>query len=170
MKRIKEGNLIEIMYERYFDSLMVIACSYVHDRAEAEDLVHNVFVKAMLSYKTGGSFLYWANRVLRNEFYNTLKARKRFMEEPFDSLKLQSQDDLLSDYIRNEERARLAAMISMLPLKYREVMMESVYLQMDNREIAALHGISQENVRQRKARARKMLIKMRGKEDEKDGE
>lgn len=168
MKRIKEGDAIERMYESYFDSLMVIACSYVHDKAEAEDLVHNVFVKAMLSYKAGGSFLYWANRVLRNEFYNAYKAKKRFTDEPFDSLKLQSQDDLLSDYIRNEERARLAAMISMLPLNYRGVMIDSVYLRMNNREIAARHGISEENVRQRKARAKKMLIEMRRKEDEED--
>ena len=89
-------------------------------------------------------------------------------EEPFDLLRLQSQDDLLSDYIQNEERARLAAMISMLPMKYRQVMIDSVYLQLENREIAAAYSISEENVRQIKSRARKMLIKMKEEEDERD--
>ena len=113
----QEKNRIETMYQEYFTSLMVIACSYTHDRTEAEDLV---------------------------------------------------QDDLLSDYIQNEERARLAAMISMLPMKYRQVMIDSVYLQLENREIAAAYSISEENVRQIKSRARKMLIKMKEEEDERD--
>ena len=164
----QEKNRIETMYQEYFTSLMVIACSYTHDRTEAEDLVQDVFVKALLSYRAGGSFLYWANRVLRNDFYNLVKKKRRIAEEPFDLLRLQSQDDLLSDYIQNEERARLAAMISMLPMKYRQVMIDSVYLQLENREIAAAYSISEENVRQIKSRARKMLIQMKEEEDERD--
>ena len=164
----QEKNRIETMYQEYFTSLMVIACSYTHDRTEAEDLVQDVFVKALLSYRAGGSFLCWANRVLRNDFYNLVKKKRRIAEEPFDLLRLQSQDDLLSDYIQNEERVRLAAMISMLPMKYRQVMIDSVYLQLENREIAAAYSISEENVRQIKSRARKMLIKMKEEEDERD--
>ena len=167
-KKEQKRDFIASMYESYFDSLMVIACSYTHDRSAAEDLVQNVFVKALLSYKQGGSFLYWANKVLRNDFYNLVKKKRRIAEEPFDLLHLQSQDDLLSNYIQNEERARLAAMISMLPMKYRQVMIDSVYLQLENREIAAAYSISEENVRQIKSRARKMLIKMKEKEDERD--
>ena len=167
--RNQEKNRIETMYQDYFTSLMVIACSYTHDRTEAEDLVQDVFVKALLSYRAGGSFLCWANRVLRNDFYNLVKKKRRIVEEPFDLLHLQSQDDLLSDYIQNEERARLASMISMLPMKYRQVMIDSVYLQLENREIAAACGISEENVRQIKSRARKMLIKMKEEEDGRDG-
>ena len=47
----QEKNRIETMYQEYFTSLMVIACSYTHDRTEAEDLVQDVFVKALLSYR-----------------------------------------------------------------------------------------------------------------------
>ena len=56
----------------------------------------------------------------------------------------------------------------MLPMKYRQVMIDSVYLQLENREIAAAYSISEENVRQIKSRARKMLIKMKEEEDERD--
>ena len=51
----QEKNRIETMYQEYFTSLMVIACSYTHDRTEAEDLVQDVFVKALLSYRAGGT-------------------------------------------------------------------------------------------------------------------
>lgn len=159
-----DQKLIEQFYKKYYDSLMTIACSYTHDKALAEDLVQNMFFKALLSYQPTGSFLYWANRVIRNEFYNVVSKRKMFIDEPFDSLQMQTQGDLLANYIHNENKARLAAMISMLPLKYREIMMESVYLQLSNKEIAAAHGISETNVRQIKSRAKKMLMEMR--EDE----
>ena len=52
----KDG-LIEQLYSRYYGSLMVIACSYTRDKAAAEDLVQNAFLKALLSYKPAGSFL-----------------------------------------------------------------------------------------------------------------
>lgn len=164
-----DQQLIEQMYVKYYDSLMLIACSYTHDKAAAEDLVQNMFLKAILSYEAKGSFLSWANQVLRNDFYNLVKKNKRIVDEPFDSLQLQSQDDLLSSYIHHEERAKLAAMISMLPIKYREVMIESVYLQKDNQEIALTCGISPANVRQIKSRAKKMLINMKNLESRSNG-
>ena len=157
----KDNRAYQYLYQCYYVALKALASYYVKDNDVAEDLVQDVFVKALLSYRAGGSFLYWANRVLRNDFYNLVKKKRRIAEEPFDLLRLQSQDDLLSDYIQNEERARLAAMISMLPMKYRQVMIDSVYLQLENREIAAAYSISEENVRQIKSRARKMLIKMK---------
>lgn len=98
-----------------------------------------------------------------------VQRNKKIADEPFDSLQLQSQDDLLSHFIKSEERASLAAMISMLPIKYREIMIESVYLQKDNKEIAAAHSISEANVRQIKSRAKKMLIKMKEEEESHDG-
>ena len=82
-------------------------------------------------------------------------------------LSLPAQEDLLRDYIAGEEKLRLAAMISSLPERYRSVMIASVYLNEDNAHIAATHGITEENVRQIKSRAKKMLIRMREEEDEK---
>ncbi len=160
-----DQQLIEQLYVKYYDSLMIIACSYTHDQATAEDLVQTMFLKALLSYEAKGSFLSWANRVLRNDFYNLVSKNKRFIDEPFDFIQLRSQDDLLSSYIHSEERARLAAMISMLPMKYRDVMIESVYLQKDNQEIAAAYGLSPANVRQIKSRAKKLLLEMKEKEE-----
>ena len=59
-------------------------------------------------------------------------------------------------------------MISLLPLKFREIMIDSVYLQLSNREIAENRGMSEENVRQIKSRAKKMLLKMKEEEDGQD--
>ena len=66
MKREKAKSDIGAMYERYYGRLMLIACSYTHDKTQAEDLVHEAFLKAILSYHATGSFLSWAARVIRS--------------------------------------------------------------------------------------------------------
>ena len=161
-----ENEMLEQLYRSYYDSLMIIACSYTHNEESAKDLVQTVFLKASVSYEPRGSFLFWCNKVMRNEFYTLLRRNKMRADEDLDSLDLRSQDDVLSSYIHNEERARLAAMISMLPLKYREVMIDSVYLQMDDDEIAEMRGLTRANLRQIRSRARKMLIEMKEAEDD----
>ena len=109
----------------------------------------------------------WAGKVIRNLFSNSKKKEKHLEESSVEDLSITQQEDLLKDYIKGEERVRLAAMIASLPEKYKSVMIESVYLQQENAQIAVSHGISEENVRQIKSRAKKMLIKMREEEDEK---
>lgn len=49
----KDG-LIEQLYRRYYGSLMVIACSYTRDKAAAEDLVQNAFLKALFGLQACG--------------------------------------------------------------------------------------------------------------------
>ena len=166
MRNKREQDYFEQLYTQYYNQLMIIACSYTHDKSTAEDLVQGVFLKAILSYRQGGSFLCWAGKVLRNDFYNLRKAAGKMSEQPFEELQLDAAEDLLSDYVKKEERIRLAGMISILPLRFREVMIDSVYLQLSNREIAQNRGISEENVRQIKSRAKKLLLKMKEEEDE----
>ena len=167
LKREKAKSDIGAMYERYYGRLMLIACSYTHDKTQAEDLVHEAFLKAILSYHATGSFLSWAARVIRNDWLNKCKHEKFMDDMDIGQLSLPAQEDLLRDYIAGEEKLRLAAMISSLPERYRSVMIASVYLNEDNAHIAATHGITEENVRQIKSRAKKMLIRMREEEDEK---
>ena len=167
MKTENNHSQIGDMYKRYYSQLMLIACSYTHDKVSAEDLVQEAFLKAILSYKAGGSLLCWAGKVIRNLFFNSKKKEKHLEESSVEDLSITQQEDLLKDYIKGEERVRLAAMIASLPEKYKSVMIESVYLQQENAQIAVSHGISEENVRQIKSRAKKMLIKMREEEDEK---
>lgn len=167
MKKKDGPSDIGALYEQYYNRLMLIACSYTHDRSQAEDLVQEAFLKAILSYQATGSFLSWAARVIRNDWLNKRKREKLTEDMDISQMSLPAQEDLLKNYISGEERLRLAAMISSLPEKYRSVMISSVYLNEDNAHIAAAQGITEENVRQIKSRAKKMLIRMREEEDEK---
>ena len=68
--------------------------------------------------------------------------------------------DILESLIHNEKKARLAAMIASLPLRQRTIMIESVYLELDDAQIAKAHAMTEANVRQIRSRAKKALIKM----------
>ena len=157
---MNKGGLIEQLYSRYYEPRMVIACSYTHNRQAAEDLVQNAFLKAILSYKPTGSFLSWANRVIRNDFLNSIRAEKYRADDEPETMDLADCYDLLESLIHNEKKARLAAMIASLPLRQRAIMIESVYLELDDEKIAKAHATTAANVRQIRSRAKKALIKM----------
>ncbi len=161
----KDG-LIEQLYSRYYGSLMVIACSYTRDKAAAEDLVQNAFLKALLSYKPAGSFLAWANRVIRNDFLNSLRTEKYRADTEAEMLEAADCFDLMENLMHNEKKARLAAMIAALPLRQRVIMVESVYLEQSDAEIAQAHAMTVVNVRQIRSRAKKALMKMMANEEE----
>ena len=155
----KDG-LIEQLYRRYYGSLMVIACSYTRDKAAAEDLVQNAFLKALLAYKPAGSFLAWANRVIRNDFLNSLRTEKYRADTEAEMLEAADCFDLMENLMHNEKKARLAAMIAALPLRQRVIMVES------DAEIAQAHAMTVVNVRQIRSRAKKALMKMMANEEE----
>ena len=159
------NNFIEQKYIEYYDRLMVIACSYTHDRSLAEDIVHDAFLKAMLSYKQNGSFLAWCCTVMRNEFYDHCRRNRLVADISISDIGIGSGTDLLQEFIEDEERAKLAAMIARLPIRQREVMIRYVYIEDGDEEIAAALGISRSNVRQIRSRAVKELKKMAAGDD-----
>lgn len=163
---MNKSGLIEQLYSRYYEPLMVIACSYTHNRHTAEDLVQNAFLKAILSYKPSGSFLSWANRVIRNDFLNSIRAEKYRADNEPEMMDLADCYDILESLIHNEKKARLAAMIASLPLRQRTIMIESVYLELDDAQIAKAHAMTEANIRQIRSRAKKALIKMMENEED----
>ncbi len=73
---------------------------------------------------------------------------------------------MLESLIHNEKKARLAAMIASLPLRQRTIMIESVYLELDDAQIAKAHAMTEANIRQVRSRAKKALIKMMENEED----
>lgn len=151
----------KLIYEKYYKALYLYALSLTGNPQDAEDLLQETFVKAFLSYKATGSIKSWLIIVLRNEFFNLMRKRKREVYEN-SSLSLENASsyevDLLENIILNEERKQLCLAIRNLPMTMQEILIESVYFDMRDEEIALLHRMSQENVRQIRSRAKKKLI------------
>lgn len=151
----------KLIYEKYSKPLYLYALSLAGNPQDAEDLLQETFVKAFLSYEATGSIKSWLIIVLRNEFYNLMRKRKWEVYEN-ESLSLENkafyESDVLDNIIQNEERKQLYLAIRKLPIAMQEILIESVYLNMQDEEIALLHHTSQENVRQIRSRAKKKLI------------
>lgn len=155
----------KLIYEQFYRPLYLYALSLTGNRQDAEDILQKTFVKAFLSYENKGSINYWLIVVLKNEFLQLQRKRKREVlnaEMNVETNKMENiciaKQDILTDFINQEERKQLFREIQNLPLNMKEILIESVYFQMSDNEIAKLHNITNENVRKIRSRAKQKLI------------
>lgn len=155
----------KLIYEQFYRPLYLYALSLTGNRQDAEDILQETFVKAFLSYENKGSINYWLIVVLKNEFLQLQRKRKREVlnaEMNVETNKMENiciaKQDILTDFINQEERKQLFKEIQNLPLNMKEILIESVYFQMSDNEIAKLHNITNENVRKIRSRAKQKLI------------
>lgn len=154
------------IYETYYQTLYLYALSLTGRYQDAEDLLQETFVKAFLSYENKGSLKCWLITVLRNEYYNLIRKRRKEVLDGGDLILEKSvlDDGMLEKLISEENRRLLFREINHLPEQMREVLMESTYFHISDEEIAKLHGISEVNVRKIRSRGKQKLIE-RMKED-----
>ncbi len=150
----------KLLYETWYKPLYLYALSLTGNSQDAEDLLQETFVQAYLAYRDVGSIKYWLITVLRNRFLNLQRKRRKELLDEGEIFLTQKAEgmDILVNLIAQEERRQLFLEIQRLPLKMREVLMESVYFQMKDDEIGRLHGITAENVRKIRSRAKQRLI------------
>lgn len=141
---MKNDELKEVYYKLYHQ-LFLYALSLTKNQADAEDLVSNAFVKAILSFDKG-DIKPWLYKVLKNEFYNYRKRKKRIIED-YEFERISDNKDLLKDIIKDERRQWLYAQIYALKEPEREVMLLSLQGDLSDESIAEIIGISVQNVR-----------------------
>lgn len=82
-------------------------------------MLQDTFVKAYLSYENRGSIKYWLIVVLKNEFLQQQRKRKKETLENEANL-FKTQQDILEGFIEKEERKHLFREIQNLPEKMKE--------------------------------------------------
>lgn len=156
---------VEAYYIAHYKALLFYALSFTHNREDAEDLVANAFVKAMLSFEDG-NFMAWIYKVIQNEFYNLHRKKKRLLLTDEDGLEwLESPEDVLQNYIEQEQKRWLYAQIYQLPKRDRDVMLLSISKELADSDIAEITGISLANVRVIKHRVKQKLVDMHNRMD-----
>ena len=110
----------KLIYEQFYKPLYLYALSLTGNRQDAEDLLQETFVKAYLSYENKGSIKYWLVVVLKNEFLQMQRKRKKEILEG-EEITLASKQDVLADLIEQEERKLLFREIQNLPLNMKEI-------------------------------------------------
>ena len=158
-KRERDRLLTEAMDE-YGHYLVRLAYSFVKERAKAEDIVQDVFLRYYINLEkfegrsSVKTFLY---RITVNECHNHFRSWAHRRIELTNKLTplLPSKGSAEETVLASEQSSEVAGAVGKLPLKYREVLWLHYYAELSVKEIAEVLKISDNTVKTRLARGRK---------------
>ena len=155
MTRRKQGNrdALRGIYEKYRDSLLILAIALSHDVNIAEDAVHDVFVafaRNFENFKLTGSLKAYLAKCVANRVRDLMRKKRSQTLEPQQacpaSMDLSEPSRLI---VCNEELKLLSSALAMLPHEQREVIVLHIHGQMRFKIIAKSLGISVNTVKGR---------------------
>ena len=171
--RMKEQELVEklqhndreaqrLLYERHAGRLMALCLRYVGERAAAEDVLHDAFLKIFGSirrflWRGDGSLRGWMDRVVINHAIEYLRKEKRLHVLVADDLPTETDDVLPVETIEQLSELTLLRLIAELPDGYRTIFNLYCIEGLSHAEIANLLGIQSKSSSSQLARARKLL-------------
>lgn len=151
------GDALKLVYEQYSREIYLYLLSLCGNKATAEDLMQETFVKALLSLPDSHSNARaWLYTVARNLFLDM--ARRARFESP--GLEADGPDSAAAPeelMIEKQENERLGAALSRLDVRKREVIALRYFSELSFEEIASVMGLKPENVRVLAHRAKKEL-------------
>jgi RNA polymerase sigma factor (sigma-70 family) len=124
--RIRQGDLaaFDELYARYESSLFGFLVSSLRNRAEAEDALHDVFLRALktpLPRLSGGGFRAWLFRIARNDALNRHRSRGRGANATANLLPPPAEPTAEDKLVDRELLAALAQAVARLPAPLAEV-------------------------------------------------
>jgi RNA polymerase sigma-70 factor (ECF subfamily) len=163
MARVREGELAQLaaLFDRHARRLHGFFLRWTADRAVAEDLVQEVFVRILKyrhTYRDGAEFAPWLWALARNAAADLWRGRPRELAadettpEPVDP-----EPHALAALERREQLDQLAAALERLAPERRELLLLARFSELDYRRIAELLGVSVGAVKVRVHRALKEL-------------
>lgn len=151
----KEGNegAFEELLNRHKSRIFTTIHLIVKDSYVAEDLLQEVFIKAINTIKEGkyneeGKFLPWITRIAHNLSIDNFRKEKRYptviLEDGsrvFNTMEF-SEDSIESEQIKKDTHSKLRKLVQELPESQREVLIMRHYMEMSFQEIAEATGVS----------------------------
>jgi RNA polymerase sigma-70 factor (ECF subfamily) len=147
----------------HFARLYNFACWLTQDRAAAEDLVQETFVKALKgfsSYRQGTNFRAWMYSILRNAFLTTqagLRATVSFDSDDDAASEPATTETPESFLLARVEQQTMVSALEKLPVNYREIILLCDLEEMSYQEISQALAIPMGTVMSRLSRARKAM-------------
>lgn len=162
-----DKNMLRQFYRRYSGEIYLYLYSLCRSRETAEDLMQEVFLKALLSLPDQNENLRaWLYKVARNACFNELRNKKRELQSEHieeisasarESLQENSSDNLVDELIRSEQRRFLYEAMMKLPDRQREILELFYFSELSIKEIAQIMRLTSQNVRVLAHRAKKQL-------------
>jgi RNA polymerase sigma-70 factor, ECF subfamily len=161
-RRMHETDLLHFM-----DGLYGYAMAITRNRAEAEDLVQETYLRAiprMGSLRVESNVKSWLFTILRNIYLNQLRKRRTApsvlemdADEHNANIVVETSKDPLARYVSKTEREWVMEALQQLPPGFREIVMLREYEDLTYQEIAGILKCPVGTVMSRLARARSRL-------------
>ena len=148
----KEAAFNELL-KRYKSKVYSKIMMYVRDRAVAEDIFQDTFVRAIHALKEGnyneeGKFSAWILRIAHNlciDYFRNVKkmpmTRERDEYNPFDFISSEQRTSE-EDRMKREVKSDMKKLLNMLPDEQKEIVMMRLHYDMSFKEIADQLDIS----------------------------
>lgn len=145
----------ENLFRKYYNEALLYVFSFCHNRALAEDLVQEAYMRAIRSIdEEKDGFKFWLFKVCRNLYFDTLRKNKKIEGLVAD---MPSNESLVDDVIQKDEYRALYKAISLLKDDFREIVRLYYFDSMSVKEIASIVDESVDNVKIKLYRARLKL-------------
>ncbi|MDR0952930.1 MAG: RNA polymerase sigma factor [Elusimicrobiota bacterium] len=143
----------EELYEKYFNRIFAYVKIRIYDNDFAQDVCGVIWQRALDKIKyydaTKGTPEQWLFTIARNEIVNHMRYKKLksfvmldFLEDIFESAEPGPQEEAQN----KEDISALERALSSLSVRERDLISLKFYSAMNNRQIAAVAGLSQSNV------------------------
>lgn len=166
-----EKEAIEVIFHRYKKPVFNYALRILSDRAEAEDVVSDIFVMLFVkkdSYRPEAKFSTWLYTVARNICFSKLRQRKKFFSfwvkdkkdneyHQLDIPDLELSPEKLT--VEKETSLSVQKALDRLPIVQREAIVLREYQKLSYQEISVVMDCSLEKVKILIFRARETLKK-----------
>ena len=148
------------LFNQYADKLFAVALRYTRDKNEAQDVLHEAFMKIFKSIVNFSgnekNIEYWMKRIVVNEALQLKRKQNRIVLNNYDDTQsaiIQVQPEILSSLSVEE----IKGLIADLPEDLRTVFNLYVVDQMNHKEICDLLNISESLSKTRLHRARTQI-------------
>jgi len=163
--RFKRGSreAFRLIYEKYADSMLTLAANLLNDKADAEDVVQDVFisfVQSVQKFHLRGSIKGYLATCVANRSRDYVRKNRRRQTLTVNQAE-QATTDVKSPVqlvICSEELQKLSRAVAELPYEQREAIVLRLHGEMRFRQIAGLQNIS---VKTAQSRYRYGLDKLR---------
>lgn len=152
-----DGRALSELYDRYSSLMMAVALRVLHNRAMAEDLLHDVLLEAWRAaptYDRGrGTVKTWLLVRLRSRALDKVRsaAVSRRVDHGGVDLPEPDRDRRADDPSLGHDRRRLRRIVSELPQQQREVLELAYFEGLSGREVAQRLGLPLGTVKSRTA-------------------
>lgn len=154
----------QIFYKMFYGKMLNVCMRYTRNREEAQDVLHDGFIKVfqrLQSFGNKGSLEGWVRRLIVNNAIDHIRCRKDYYmpgDESFaDSLPDEHDEYLEVEKMKQMKAEKVISLIQYLSPAYRAVFNMFVIENMPHQEIADYLGISVGTSKSNLAKAKEKL-------------